>query len=137
MYYNDYSPENAPGPGAVALVKRLKAAGVPVAAVGSQTHDKRGWPSPAQTDSTITALAAAGVKVNITELDVDVLPAVTRVNTADVGVRGAATAASNPYAAGLPDSAQHALAARYGALFKVFMAHRDVIDRITFWGRRW
>ncbi len=135
LYYNDYSLENAPKRnGAVALVTRLRAAGVPIAAVGSQSHVKMNWPSTAQYDSTILALAATGVRVNITELDVDVLPPATRSLTADVAARAEGPAAVNPYAAGLPDSVQRALAARYADLFRVFLAHREVIDRVTFWG---
>jgi endo-1,4-beta-xylanase len=135
LYYNDYSLENAPKRnGAVALVTRLRAAGVPIAAVGSQSHVKMDWPSTTQYDSTILALAATGVRVNITELDVDVLPSATGGQTADVAVRAEESAPLNPYAGGLPDSVQHALAARYADLFRVFLAHRDVIDRVTFWG---
>ena len=44
------------------------------AAIGLQGHDKLDWPTVAQQDSTIAAFAALGVKVMITELDVDVLP---------------------------------------------------------------
>ena len=35
------------------------------------------WPTLAQQDSTIAAFAALGMKVMITELDVDVLPSST------------------------------------------------------------
>jgi endo-1,4-beta-xylanase len=135
LYYNDYSLDNAPKRnGAVALVKRLQAAGIPIYAVGSQSHDKMDWPSVAQVDSTIRALSGAGVKVNITEFDIDVLPPATRSQGADVATRGQASAAANPYAAGLPDSVQRALAARYADLFRVFASHRNAIDRVTFWG---
>jgi endo-1,4-beta-xylanase len=135
LYYNDYSLDNAPKRnGAVALVNRLKAAGIPINAVGSQSHDRMDWPSVAQIDSTIRALSAAGVHVNITELDVDVLPPATENRGADVATRGQASPAANPYVAGLPDSVQRALAARYADLFRVFASHRDVIDRVTFWG---
>jgi endo-1,4-beta-xylanase len=135
LYYNDYSLDNAPKRnGAVALVKRLQAAGIPIHAVGSQSHDKMDWPSVAQVDSTIRALSAAGVKVNITELDIDVLPPATQNRGADVATRGQASPAANPYAGGLPDSVQRALAARYADLFRVFASHRNVIDRVTFWG---
>ncbi len=135
LYYNDYSLDNAPKRnGAVALVKRLQAAGIPISAVGSQSHDKMDWPSAAEVDSTIRALRATGVKVNITELDVDVLPPATQNRGADVGTRGRMSPAANPYAAGLPDSVQRALAARYADLFHVFASHRGAIDRVTFWG---
>ena len=36
--------------------------------------------------------------------------------------------------AGLPDSVQQALAKRYADFFKVFIKHRGVVDRVTFWG---
>lgn len=135
LYYNDYSLDNAPKRnGAVALVNRLKAAGIPINAVGSQSHDKMDWPSVAQVDSTIRALSAAGVHVNITELDVDVLPPATQNRGADISTRGQASPATNPYAGGLPDSVQHALAERYADLFRIFASHRGVVDRVTFWG---
>ena len=45
LYYNDFSLENAPKrEGAVALIKKLQAAGVHVAAVGLQGHYKMDWP---------------------------------------------------------------------------------------------
>ncbi len=135
LYYNDYSLENArKRAGGVRLVKSLLDAGLKVTAVGMQDHLKMNWPSVAEEDSTIRAFAALGVKVNITELDVDVLPQATQNRTADVGLRAAVNPALNPYAAGLPDSMQIALARRYAEIFGVLLAHRDVIDRVTFWG---
>lgn len=138
LYYNDYSLENAPKrAGAIRLVRSLQAAGVPITAVGSQGHDKMNWPSVAQEDSTITQIAATGVKVNISELDVDVLPAAVPANRgADVNAGGATTrrAGLDPYAAGLPDSVQRALGRRYAELFRVFVAHRGDMERVTFWG---
>ena len=135
LYYNDYSIENAPKrKGAVDLIRKLKAEGIPVAAMGLQGHDKMDWPTLAQQDSTIAAFEALGVKVNITELDVDVLPRATRGNSADVGARATFSAATNPFTSGLPDSVQQKLAKRYADLFSVFLKHRDAVDRVTFWG---
>lgn len=138
LYYNDYNLENAAKRnGAAELVKKLKAQGIPIAAVGSQTHEKLyNTGTAAKLDTTISVLNALGVKVNITELDVDVLPAATQNRTADVGVmaQGGLSAAVNPFAAGLPDSVQRKLAARYSELFHVFIKHRGAIDRVTFWG---
>jgi endo-1,4-beta-xylanase len=84
----------------------------------------------------IRAFAATGVKVNVTELDVDVLPRATRAQGAEVSDRAALQAGQNPYSAGLPDSVQQALARRYAELFRVYLAHKDVMDRVTFWGVR-
>ena len=135
LYYNDYSLENEPKrQGAVELIRKLKAAGAAVTAIGLQGHDKMDWPSVEQQAATIEAFQPLGIKVNITELDVDVLPRVTRQNTADVSATAAGGAGSNPYTAGLPDDVQKALAQRYAALFRVFVAHRDAITRVTFWG---
>ena len=139
LYYNDYNLENAPKRnGAAELVKKLKAAGVTITAVGSQAHDKLWLQNVAMHDTTIAVLGALGVKVNITELDVDVLPAATRNRTADVSVRvqpdAGGASSVNPYVAGLPDSVQQALAKRYAELFKVFMKHRGIVDRVTLWG---
>jgi endo-1,4-beta-xylanase len=135
LYYNDYSLENEPKrKGAIELIGKLKALGIPVAAVGLQGHDKMDWPTLEQQDATIAALSELGVKVNITELDIDVLPAATRERTADVSLNVAAQARLNPYAGGLPDAIQQALAKRYADLFGVFVKHRGVISRVTFWG---
>jgi endo-1,4-beta-xylanase len=136
LYYNDYSLENEPKrKGAVELIKKLKAANVPVRAVGLQGHDKLDWPTAQQQSDTIQAFAALGVKVNITELDIDVLPRMARGgNSADVADVAAAARGANPYANGLPDAVQQQLADKYAELFKVFVAHRDSITRITLWG---
>jgi len=135
LYYNDYSVENAPKRnGVIALITKLQAAGVRVAAVGLQGHNKMTWPTVAQQDSTIAAFAALGVKVNITELDIDMLPAATASQAAEVTLNVVPAAGLNPYVGGLPDSVQQTLSRRYADLFGVYMKHRDVIERVTFWG---
>jgi endo-1,4-beta-xylanase len=135
LYYNDYSVENAPKRnGVIALIRKLQGAGIRVAAVGLQGHNKMTWPTVAQQDSTLAAFAALGVRVNITELDIDVLPAATRSQSAEVTLRADPAAELNPYAGGLPDSVQQALARRYAELFGVYMKYRDLIERVTFWG---
>ncbi len=134
LYYNDYALENAPKRrGALELVRRLRAEGVPVTGVGLQGHNRMDWPTPAQQDTTIAAFAALGVRVMITELDIDVLPRRNRP-AADSGPATAASAELNPYRDALPDSLQRALARRYAELFGVYLRHADDISRVTFWG---
>lgn len=134
LYYNDYDLElPAKRKGAVELLKKLQGAGVPLAGVGSQNHSLMDWPSVEDVDATIEAFAKLGLKVHITELDVDVLPRTTKPG-ADYAVDIAPTPKLNPYTAGLPDSAQSALARRYADLFRVYLKHRNVIERVTFWG---
>jgi endo-1,4-beta-xylanase len=135
LYYNDYNLDYAAKrDGAVRLVRSLLDRGIPVRAVGSQEHLKLATPTAAAVDSSIRAFAALGVKVNLTELDIDLLPPATRNTGADVSMRAGPAPNLNPYAAGLPDSMQQALAKRYADLFRVYLANQGSIDRITFWG---
>jgi len=135
LYYNDYSIENVPKrDGAVALIRRLLAQGVPVTAVGLQGHYRLDWPTLEQLDSTVAAFAAVGTKVMITELDVDVLPRVTAFGGADVRENVALRAELDPYTAGLPDSVQQVLARRWADLFGLFLRHRGTVTRVTLWG---
>jgi endo-1,4-beta-xylanase len=134
LYYNDYDLElPAKRAGAVALIKKLKAAGVPISGVGLQNHNLMDWPTPADEDATIAALSALGVKIHITELDVDVLPRTTKPG-ADYAVDIPVTPQLNPYVDRLPDAMHAMLAMRYAELFRVYMKHRQVVERVTFWG---
>jgi endo-1,4-beta-xylanase len=135
LYYNDYNLDyEAKCKGAVELVRKLKQQGLKVTAIGTQSHHKMDRPTVQQIDDSLKAFKKLGVKVAITELDVDLLPAVTRQPTADVSVRAQATAESNPYVAGLPDDMQKALAKRYAEIFAVLLKYKDVVTRVTFWG---
>ena len=91
------------------------------------------WPSVEDEDATIDAFAKLGLKVHITELDVDVLPRTTKPG-ADYAVDIAPTPQLNPYTAGFTEPAQSAQARRYADLFRVYLKHRDAIERVTFWG---
>ena len=135
LAYNDYNLENTPKlDGAIRLVKQLQGEGVPITTVGIQDHDNLTWPTPQQEGAAIGAFGELGLKVAISELDIDVLPAATGQPTAEVSLHIAQNPALNPWPHGLPGSVQQELATRYGDLFAVFLKHRDVINRVTFWG---
>lgn len=135
LNYNDYSLEDeAKRQGAIALIKKLKAEGIPITSVGLQGHLKMDWPTVEQEDATISDFARLGVKVMITELDVDVVRATQRNRTADIEANAQRAAGANIYSNGLPADVQQALAKRYTDLFGVFLKHRDVIERVTLWG---
>jgi endo-1,4-beta-xylanase len=134
LNYNDYNLETpAKRKGAIALVKKLQEAGVPIAVVGDQAHLHLDGASAADEEATITDLAATGVKVAITELDIDVLPSAWG-HTADVSLKVEENAKLNPYPNGLPLNVQQALTKRYADLFAVYWKHRDVVNRVTMWG---
>jgi endo-1,4-beta-xylanase len=135
LYYNDYSLENEPKRnGAVKLIDKLKAQGIAIVGVGLQGHNKLDWPSLQQQDATITAFARLGIKVNITELDIDVLPYVSEEEGPSLKLTGELQSKLNPYSTGLPQSVNEEQAKRLAQLFAVYLKHRDVVDRVTFWG---
>ena len=113
LYYNDFSLENTPKrQGAVALIRKLQSRGVTIAAVGLQGHYKLDWPAKQDLENTIDTFAALGVKVMITELDLDVLPPATQSQDAEVRMNFELESRLNPYTNGLPDSMQQALTSR-------------------------
>jgi len=130
LYYNDYNLATRPAKraGAIRIVNDLRQRGIRIDAVGEQGHWRLDSPSPAELDQAIAGLRATGVKVMITELDVNLLP------TAAPARGQPPSPESNPYANGLPDDVQQALARYYGAVFAVLLTHRDDITRVTFWG---
>ena len=135
LHYNDFAVEgSAKRAGIVRLVLSLRAEGVPVTAIGMQEHQKLDWPTIGAIDSAIVDLAATGMKLMVTELDVDVLPSNRGQRTEAIEQQLMRTGAPDPYHDRLPDSVQQALARRYGEIVRVYLAHRDVITRMTFWG---
>ncbi len=135
LYYNDYSlEEELKRQGAIQLVKGLQAAGVELTGVGLQGHYSLNQPPPSQVEETIQAFSNLGLKVMITELDINVLPTPPRFSGADVSMKFAADPKWNPYTNGLPEEVQQRLARRYAELFKVFLKHHESLSRVTFWG---
>ncbi|MCU7550144.1 endo-1,4-beta-xylanase [Chitinophagaceae bacterium LB-8] len=135
LYYNDYNIEQPQKrAGAIALIKKLKAAGVRIDGVGIQGH-WRAYNVPLRDiEQSIQEFSALGVEVMFTELDLGVLPNPWDGNSADVNQKAAYNAGMNPYAAGLPDSMQAKLTKGYEDLFRLFVKYSDQISRVTFWG---
>ncbi|MBX2963153.1 MAG: endo-1,4-beta-xylanase [Cyclobacteriaceae bacterium] len=135
LYYNDYNIEQPnKRAGAIALIKKIKEAGVRIDGVGIQGHWHARRIPLKDIEESILEYTALGLKVMITELDVELLP--RNFTGADISERMKMKddPAFNPYVAGVPDSVQQQLASDYEALFKLFLKHRDHITRVTFWG---
>lgn len=99
--------------------------------VGLQCHMRLADPdSPDRLDRAIAAYEAEGVKVMLTDLDVDVLP--RRARGADVAARERGGA--DPYRDGLPPEVAEAQARFYSQLFRALLKHRGAVTRVTFWG---
>lgn len=138
LVYNDYNlwkPEKRAG--VVRLVKQLQESGVKIDGVGMQAHWSLEGPSIEDIENSIIAYSQLGVKVSFTELDVTVLPNPWDLNGAAVEQsyeQYEGDPKMNPYPEKLTDSAQVELAKRYEDIFKLFLKHKDKIDRVTFWG---
>jgi endo-1,4-beta-xylanase len=135
LYYNDYNIEQPKKrAGAIALIKKIQAAGVRIDGVGIQGHWRAYNVPLKEIEESINEFAALGIKVMFTELDLGVLPNPWDSNAADVNMKAEYSAKMNPYANGLPDSMQVKLTKGYGGLFQLFLTHKDKISRVTFWG---
>lgn len=135
LYYNDYNIEQPKKrAGAIALIKKIQAAGVRIDGVGIQGHWKAGDVPMADIEESIKEYSALGIEVMFTELDLSVLPNPWDKTTADVSATAQGSAKMNPYPNGLPDSVQQLLAKSYGDLFTLFMKYKKDISRVTFWG---
>jgi endo-1,4-beta-xylanase len=132
LYDNDYGNEHPEKRDkTIRLIRELKAAGVRLDAVGIQSHLRLDdSDAPDRLDRAIAAYAAEGVKVMITELDVDVLP--RRARGADVAARE--KGGIDPYRGGLPPEVAEAQARLYGRIFRVVLKHPGVVTRVTLWG---
>lgn len=135
LYYNDYSMTN-PGKrrATMALIERLRAAGVPIHGVGLQGHWRLDYPSEREIDAALADYARLGVDVMITELDIDVLPRPGKSEGADVTRLAARRPELDPYRNGLPADVQQKLAERYAAVFRLFLEHEEALTRVTLWG---
>lgn len=141
LYYNDF---NAWRPtkrdGIVRMVKMLQKEGIKIDGIGIQGHWGLNYPKTEYIEAAIEAYAALGVKVMITELDVDVLPLTKEGQIIGQGMSDKQFQNEefktflDPYQNGLPDAVQKQLADRYAELFGIFYRKRDKIDRVTMWG---
>ena len=141
LYYNDFNVwRPAHVDGIVTMVKKLQAEGIRIDGVGIQAHWGLNYPKTEYIEHAIDTLHSLGVKVMITELDVDVLP-ITREGqvigqslTDPLYQHEEFEEYLDPYKDGLPAEIEQQLADRYAELFKIFYEKRDKIDRVTLWG---
>jgi endo-1,4-beta-xylanase len=132
LQYNDYNIENGQKhKNALRLLRDLKQRGVPIDSVGIQGHWLLNRVPFADIETAIDDFHQLGLKVNFTEVDLDVLPRHT--GGADVAARSATTAPSTLSPEALKDALQRQ-AEQYAHLFQIFHNHHTEIDRVTFWG---
>lgn len=141
LYYNDFNVwRPAHVDGIVTMVRKLQAEGIRIDGVGIQAHWGLNYPKTEYIEHAIDTLSSLGVKVMITELDIDVLP-ITREGqvigqslTDPLYQHEEFEEYLDPYKDGLPAEIEQQLADRYSELFSIFYNRRDKIDRVTLWG---
>lgn len=132
--YNLYKPKKRKG--AISIINSLKKKGIRIDAVGIQAHWDLHFPSIEEIEKTILELAATGVDVMITELDITVIP--NPYELAGIAreefKKFEGDKKWDPYQAGIPNDVQEKLTKRYKDIFELFVKHNDKISRVTFWG---
>ena len=135
LYYNDYNIEQPQKrAGAIALIKKIQAAGVRIDGVGIQGHWRYDKVPMKDIEESVKEFSALGIEVMFTELDLSVLPNPWDNATADVNRTATGNAKMNPYTTGLPDSVAQMQAKAYADLFKLFLKYKQHVSRVTFWG---
>jgi endo-1,4-beta-xylanase len=128
LRYNDYGLENAAKRRKlITLIKSLREQGVPVHAIGSQAHVNVSITFEAM-DEALAEIAALGLPIHITELDVTSTVEGQRGFGADIADNAAANQG------GLVSDADRRQAEAYGGIFRAFLKHRDSVKLVTFWG---
>jgi endo-1,4-beta-xylanase len=141
LYYNDFNAwRPAKRDGIVRMVRMLQKEGIRIDGIGIQGHWGLNYPKNEYIEAAIDAYHALGVKVMITELEVDVLPL-----TKEGQIIGTVMSHEqfqleefetflDPYKSGLPKDVEQQLNDRYAELFEIFYRKRDKLDRVTLWG---
>lgn len=135
LYYNDYSLALPAKRQAVCmLVQNLRQRGLRIDAVGMQSHISLNFPKLADYEASIKAFASLGVKVQITELDLNMLPDYRPVAGADVSQHHDYVKLLDPYRKRLPGKLEKKFNNRYLAFFALYRKYAPSIRRITLWG---
>lgn len=117
LFYNEYGTESPKKRDRVyQLLKKMIAAGVPVNAIGLQSHWSLTNPADDEIKTSIKLYASLGLKVQITELDMSVYSNEYKVDST-----------------GYTPQRESLQAKRYGQIFDIFRANRSVITGVTFW----
>lgn len=132
LIYNDYNNElPKKREKMMRLIASLQEQNVPIHAVGLQGHYEIDRIPFEEIEATIVAVKAIGLRVVVSELDIDVIPRGRW--WAEDGKFRDELATLNPYADGAPPDVLERQAAQYAKLFHIFAKHSDAILRVSFW----
>lgn len=140
LVYNDYNNElPAKREKQIRLAKSLLARNIPVYAIGLQGHYELDRVPFEEIEKTLVAMQGLGVKVIVSELDIDVVPRGRW--WADGGKYRDELSKLDPYRDGCPPEILRRQAEQYAELFRLFRKYPGVIARVSFWdlhdGQSW
>lgn len=135
LYLNDYSMSK-PGKRETycRIIKELKAKGVRIDAIGLQSHHGYNFPDWAEFEKSIDAFSKLGVKLQFTEVDMNMLPNPDSFSGAEVSQHFNYDEALNPYRNGMTKKGIKLFNERYLEFFRIIERHKADIRRVTFWG---
>lgn len=136
LYINDFSmAKPAKRAAYMRIVKELQnTPGVRIDAIGMQSHNGMDYPDLTEYEKTIEDFASLGLKVMMTEFEVNALPNPENFGGAEISQNFEYEQRLNPYKNGMPKKAQKAFTQRYMEFFKIFWRHRHQIARVNMWG---
>ena len=132
LIYNDYNNElSNKRAKLIRLVRFLRQQKAPLDAIGLQGHYEIDRIPFSDIEATLVAIRELGIKVVVSELDIDVIPRGRWWQ--DGGKYRDELSRINPYAEGCPPEILRRQAEQYGQLFRLFRKYSDVIARVSFW----
>lgn len=140
LIYNDYNCEHGgKRDKLLQLVEMLQSRGAPLHAIGLQGHYELDAVPYEGLEELLIASRDRGLKVVISELDIDVVPRSRW--WAEDGRYREELASHDPYADGCPPEILQRQAEQYARLFELLIRYEDVVERVTFWnlhdGQSW
>ena len=122
LFYNDYNEcDPVKSKRIYEMVKKMKAAGVPIDGIGMQGHYNIYGPSEKEVDDAIKLYKQVVNHIHVTELDI-------RINEEMGGQLRFSREGQT-----VSDSIKQHLANQYARVFRVFRNHKDVVKCVTFW----
>lgn len=136
LYINDFSMAKPGKRDAYMRIARelMNTPGVRIDAIGMQSHNGMDYPDLEEYEKSIDAFASLGVKVMITEFEVNALPNPKRFGGAEISQNFKYREMLDPYKKGMPKKVQKQWSDRMLGFFKIYWKHRHQISRVTMWG---
>ena len=136
LYLNDFSMSNKGKRDKYCeIIRDFKKKGIRIDAIGMQSHNGLDYPDLSEYEKSIDAFAAEGVKVMMTELDLNVLPNPKEFGGAEISQNFEYQEKYNPYKDGvIPADSLKKIDNRWMDFWKIYYKHRNQISRVTVWG---